>query len=248
MKNQFNFFNINILSISLDDLLINFNKGILFTPNVDHIVRLQKDLDFLDCYKKADWVICDSKILNLGAKFLGKGLVEVIPGSSFFPAFYNFHKDNEDMKIFLLGALEGVGEIAKFNINNKVGREIIVGTYSPDFGFENDNQECLKILDLIRSTNCNVIVVGLGSPKQEKWIIKYKSQLPQVDIFMALGATIDFEAGNISRAPYFVQNLHLEWLYRLYKEPKRLWKRYLLEDIVFFKMIFWEKFKLAFKK
>lgn len=241
-------FRISINSISQQDLLKNYSKGVLFTPNVDHIVRLQKDLDFLNCYKKADWVICDSKILNLGARFLGKGVVEVLPGSSFFPAFYTYHKDNLNVRIFLLGARDGVGETAKCKINNKVGREIIVGTYSPDFGFENDNQECLKILDLIRSTNCNVIVVGLGSPKQEKWIIKYKSQLPQVDIFMALGATIDFEAGNISRAPYFVQNLHLEWLYRLYKEPKRLWKRYLLEDIVFFKMIFWEKVKLAFKK
>lgn len=79
-----------------------------------------------------------------------------------------------------------------------------------------------------------MLLVGVGAPKQEKWIYKYKNRFDKVKLFMALGATIDFEAKHIPRAPQHVQKSGLEWLYRLYREPQRLWRRYLVEDIKFF--------------
>ncbi|NER31345.1 MAG: WecB/TagA/CpsF family glycosyltransferase, partial [Symploca sp. SIO1C4] len=85
---------------------------------------------------------------------------------------------------------------------------------------------------------------GVGAPKQEKWICKYKSKLPQIKIFMAIGATIDFEAGNINRAPKWVSEVGMEWLYRLLSEPQRLWKRYLVDDPLFFWLILKQKLKL----
>ncbi|MGF7038055.1 WecB/TagA/CpsF family glycosyltransferase [Mucilaginibacter lappiensis] len=234
--------NIDIASIHLDDLLAKLKKGVLFTPNVDHVIKLQKDEEFYKAYNHADWVICDSKILNMAAKFIGTGFKEVIPGSSFLPAFYNYHKNNKDVKIFLLGAAEGVAEKAMNNINEKVGANMVVGAYSPTFTFEHNEQECQDIVDRIYNSGANILVVGLGAPKQEKWIVKYKDQLKNIDLFMALGATIDFEAGNIKRAPMLYQKLHMEWAYRLLKEPKRLWKRYLIDDVPFLFYIIQQKF------
>ncbi|MFA6060419.1 MAG: WecB/TagA/CpsF family glycosyltransferase [Taibaiella sp.] len=236
--------NIDICSISLNDFLINLKKGVVFTPNVDHLVKLQKNQDFFYAYKDADWIICDSKVVNLGAKFLGKPFVEVIPGSSFLPAFYNYHKNNNEIKLFLLGAAEGVAEKAKRRINQKINREIVTGAFSPSFGFENNEEECNYIIDVIRNSGANVLVVGVGAPKQELWIAKYKHLLPEIDIFLALGATIDFEAENIKRAPEILQKLHLEWLYRLLCEPRRLWKRYLIDDMPFFFLILKQKLGL----
>lgn len=226
--------NIKINSISKKDLLSNLTEGVLFTPNVDHLVKLQKDEDFYNQYKKAEWIICDSNILGLAANFLNKPFKEVIPGSSLLPMFYEYHKDNRSTKMFLLGAKEGVALKAMENINNKTGWDIVVGAHSPSIGFELDEEECNDIIDIINNSGCNVLVVGVGAPKQEKWIMKYKSLMPHVKIFMALGATIDFEAGNIDRAPILFQKLYLEWLYRIIKEPKRLWKRYLVDDMPFF--------------
>ena len=83
--------NVDILPISRNDLLSNLKKGVLITPNLDHLVKLQHDKEFYDLYQKAEWVVCDSKILYLTSKALKCFLPEAIPGSSFFTAFYNYH-------------------------------------------------------------------------------------------------------------------------------------------------------------
>ncbi|MDQ6531544.1 WecB/TagA/CpsF family glycosyltransferase [Flavobacterium sp. LHD-85] len=241
---KINILNINIQSLSKEDLLRKLHKGVLFTPNLDHMVKLQKDPNFYNVYQNSDWIICDSKILKLVSGFLGKPIKEAIPGSSFFASYCDFHKNNPSIKIFLLGAAPGVGEKAMFRINEKNGREIIVGAHSPSYGFEKNEIECQEIIRKINNSNSNVLVVGVGAPKQEKWIMKYKNGLPNIDLFMALGATIDFEAGNIKRAPLFFQKLYLEWFYRFIKEPKRLWRRYFIEDPIFFYHLFMQKLGL----
>lgn len=226
--------NINVLNITRQKLLENLHEGVLITPNLDHLIKLQKDKEFYDCYKKAEWVVCDSNILRLFSKLLKKPFVEAIPGSSFFTSYYMYHKDDADCKIFLLGAKEGVAAKAMERINAKVGRQIIVGAYSPSFGFEKNEEECKKIVNIINKSGANVVLVGVGAPKQEKWIMKWKHLMPDVKVWMALGATIDFEAGNVKRAPKIYQKLAMEWLYRFTREPKRLFHRYFVDDMKFF--------------
>lgn len=235
-----------ILNVAFDNfteqgLLANLKEGILVTPNVDHIIKMQKDKTFYDIVKQADFVVCDSKIVYLASKLLGRPLPEAIPGSGFFPHFYMYHKDDEYCKIFLLGGLDGVAQKAQKNINKKVDREIIVGAYSPSFGFENNEEENNEIVKMIEESSACVVLVGVGCPKQEKWIYAHKNRMPNVKIWMALGATIDFEAGNIKRAPKIFQKLALEWLYRLCSEPKRLWRRYLIDDTRFFWLLLKDK-------
>lgn len=226
--------NVRLDNLSMPELLERLNRGVLVTPNVDDIMKHQHDEEFHRLASSAEFSVCDSKVVQLMSRVMGKPLKEAIPGSSFFPAYCEYHAKNEKVKVFLLGAKEGVADIAKDKINSRIGREIIVGTYSPPFGFEKDESECRKIIEVISASAANVVLVGLGNPKQTKWIYRYKDQLPTVEVFMALGATIDFEAGNIKRAPIIFQKLALEWFYRFLKEPKRLFKRYFIDDIQFF--------------
>lgn len=226
--------NTDIKAITRDELLRDLDHGVLITPNVDHLVKLQKDPEFYRCYHQAEWVVCDSRILYLCSKLLRHSIPEAIPGSSFFTAYYQYHKDDPACRIFLLGAMDGVALKARDKINAAVGREIVVGAMSPSFGFESKLDECERIYEEINRSGANVVLVGVGAPKQEKWIFAHKHRMPGVNLWMALGATIDFEAGNVKRAPAIFQKLALEWLYRLCKEPKRMFRRYIVDDMRFF--------------
>lgn len=226
--------NVDILSISKSELLENMNEGVLYTPNVDHLCKLQHDKVFYDAYCRAEWVVCDSRILLHASKLLKHPIQEAIPGSDFFRDFYSYHKDDPDCRIFLLGSAEGVAEEAMHRINKALGRDIVIGAHSPSFGFEKDEIECREIINMINASDATVLVVGVGAPKQEKWIAKYRCDMSGIKLFMALGATIDFEAGVKRRAPSGWQKLCLEWLYRLLHEPKRLFRRYIINDTKFF--------------
>jgi exopolysaccharide biosynthesis WecB/TagA/CpsF family protein len=232
--NKVKILNVEIDNVSQDALLAQMKHGVLVTPNVDQIVKMQSDREYYDIVRRAEWCVCDSKILYICAKLLGTPLQEAIPGSSFFPAFYEYHKNDENCKIFLLGAMEGVAQKAMERINKKVGRKIVVGAYSPSYGFEKKQEENKRIFQMINESDANVVLVGVGCPKQEKWIDAHKTKMPGVDIWMALGATIDFEAGNIKRAPKIWRILYLEWFYRFLQEPRRMYKRYFVDDPIFF--------------
>lgn len=226
--------NIDINLISRDELLSKLERGVLVTPNLDHLIKLQKDEDFYNKYQQAEWVVCDSVILCWFSKLLKKSIPEAIPGSSFFHSYYLYHKDDPNCKIFLLGAREGVADLAKTKINEQVGREIVIGAHSPSFGFENKADEIEDIIKIVNNSGANVVLVGVGAPKQEKWIMNYKDRMPGVKVWMALGATIDFEAGVLKRAPRWIRKTGMEWFYRCCMEPKRLFRRYFIDDMKFF--------------
>lgn len=240
------FLNVSIHNTTTIELLedLNMNGGVVVTPNVDHLVKIQSDREFLQAYYTSNYRVCDSRILQYISFLLGNPIKEKISGSDLFPAFYEYNKYNEDVKIFLLGAKEGVAEKAKYNINQKVGREIVVAAHSPSFGFEQDEKECQAIIERINQSDATVLAVGVGAPKQEKWIAKYRSQLHKIQIFLAIGATIDFEAGNVKRSPKILGDLGLEWLYRLSSEPNRLWKRYLIDSLPLFWLVGKQKMNL----
>jgi len=237
--------NLYIDNFSKDEFLKKLKQGIVFTPNVDHLMQLQSNRQLLQAYKAADYVICDSQILVYASKFLGTPFKEKLAGSDVFPAFCHYHKDNPDIRVFLLGAAPGVAKKAQARINARIGRKIVVAEYSPPWGFENDEQECHKIVQLINDSGATVLGVGVGAPKQELFISKYKQKFnPNIKIIMGIGATIDFEAGNVKRAPKFLSDIGLEWFFRFSVEPRRLWKRYFVDDVGFLWLILKQKFKL----
>ena len=235
-----NILDVNIDNISREELLerLDTDGGVVVTPNVDHLMKLQHDEEFQDVYKAVDYRVCDSKILMYAAQFLGTPLCDKISGSDLLPWFCDHNRDNPDVKIYLLGAAPGIAKLAQQKINARIGREIVVEAHSPSYGFEKSPEECEAIVERIRASSANVLVVGVGAPKQEKWIVKHRDKLSNIKTFLAVGAAIDFEAGHKPRSPEFVTELGLEWLYRTMSEPKRLWRRYLIEDMPFFKLLF----------
>ncbi len=244
MTKQVNLLNVGIDNITMLELLEQLQfGGVVFTPNVDHLVKLQKNQEFYSVYQEADYIVCDSKILMYVSKFLGTPIQEKISGSDLFPAFYTYYRNDDRIKIFLLGGLGDTAKQAQQKINSKVGRNIIIETYSPPFGFENDEQESQKIVELINQSGATVLAIGVGAPKQEVWIHKFKHRLENVKIFLAIGATINFETGNVQRSPKWMSEVGLEWLYRLMSEPHRLWKRYLIDDFPFFWLVLKQRFR-----
>ncbi len=245
---------VNILNIPIDDIgkhkLLEKLKmgGVVFTPNVDHLVKLQKNSEFYQAYQEADYRVCDSQLIMFASRFLGQPIREKISGSDLFPAFYQRYGKDESVKLFLLGGLEGVAHKASDNINAKVGRNMVVDNYCPPFGFEEDPAECQKIIEIINASEANVLAIGVGAPKQEIWIAQHRAKMTNIKTFLAIGATLDFEAGTLKRAPAWMSSAGLEWLYRLIKEPVRLWKRYLIEDTSFFILILRQKFHLDNKR
>ncbi|MEM7713973.1 MAG: WecB/TagA/CpsF family glycosyltransferase [Cyanobacteria bacterium P01_A01_bin.68] len=242
---QVNLLNLYVQNIRMLELVEKLQHGgVVFTPNIDHIMKLQKNYNFYQIYNKADYIVCDSKILMYVSKFLGTPIQEKISGSDLFPAFYNYYRHDDTMKIFLLGGSEETVSIAQHKINAKVDRDMVVAAYSPPFGFEYDEQECQKIIELINDSGATVLGIGVGAPKQELWLNKFKHQLKNVKVFLAIGATINFESGSMKRSPKWMSEIGLEWLFRLLSEPQRLWKRYLIDDLPFFWLVLLQKLRL----
>lgn len=213
----------------IDKLIQKKNCSYVVTPNVDHIVRLEKDEELQKVYKNASLILTDGKPLIWISKWYKTPIKEKISGSDLFPRVCQLAA-NKNYTMYLLGAAEGVADTAAKNLMKKYPELNIVGTYSPPFGFEKSKQEMNKIKTQIQDVHPDILIVGLGCPKQEKFMYYHCKELG-VPISFGLGASIDFEAGNIKRAPKWMSNHGLEWLYRFSKEPKRLFKRYFVDDL-----------------
>jgi N-acetylglucosaminyldiphosphoundecaprenol N-acetyl-beta-D-mannosaminyltransferase len=145
--------------------------------------------------------------------------------------------------VFLLGAAAGVGERAAKNIHRRWSAVEVVGVYSPPMGFERDPQESQNILARVRQAAPDVLVVGLGAPKQELWVHNHRHAIA-APVALCVGATIDFLAGEKKRAPMILRRLGLEWLHRMMSEPRRLAKRY-ARDAWIFPQLVWREWRGA---
>lgn len=236
--------NIDIVNTTTDKLLKELTKGVVFTPNVDHLVKLQQDELFYRAYQHADVILLDSQVLFYLYRCVGKKFKEKIAGVDFFSMFCYYHRHHEEITIFVLGGLGNVAEKVRHIVNSQAGRSLVVGAYSPSIDFDRKPEENETIIQQINNSGAIVLAIGVGAPKQEKWIYQHKHRLPNVKIFLAIGAALDFISGVQKRAPVWMQNAGLEWLYRLLQEPRRLFKRYVITDVKFFYYFFLERLHL----
>lgn len=214
---------------AIDSLIKEDNCSYVVTPNVDHIVQLEKDEELKRVYENASLILTDGKPLIWISNWYKTPIKEKISGSDLFPRICVLAA-KKGYTMYLLGAAEGVAAKAAKNLMKKYKGLNIVGTYSPPFGFEKDKVELKKIERQIQEVHPDILIVGLGCPKQEKYMYHHCKEL-DVPISFGLGASIDFEAGNIKRAPRWMSEHGLEWLYRITQDPKRLAKRYLVDDM-----------------
>ena len=212
------------------------------TPNVNHIVKLQNDAKFQQAYRHADLVLADGKPIVLASRLFGKALPETVPGSDLVPLFFNSSSVKRPLSIFLLGAASGVAKIAKYKIEKKWPSITVVGLYSPRLGFENNADELILINEKISKCSPDMVIVGLGAPKQEVWAFENREEI-RAKVVLCVGATIDFLAGHRKRAPALVTKFGFEWLFRAACEPRRLMYRYMCDMIIFPKILLaeWKK-------
>ncbi|WP_273484037.1 WecB/TagA/CpsF family glycosyltransferase [Desulforamulus ruminis] len=229
----------------IEQLIIEKNNSYIVTPNVDHIVKLQIDRLFKEIYDNASLVLADGVPLIWASKLLGKPLKERVSGADLFPELCEY-ASKKGYSVFFLGAAEGVAYKAAQILKNKFPGLKIVGTYSPPMGFEKNYEENEKILSMIRDSNPHILFVALGAPKQEIWMYHYRN-LTKVPVSIGVGASFDFVAGRIKRAPQFIQKIGLEWFWRFCQEPRRLFKRYFIDDMKFFFLLLCELRKLNSK-
>lgn len=211
------------------------------TPNADHTVMLQHDEGLRAAYRDADLVLADGFPVILASRLLGRRLPERVAGSDLVPAVFAAADPARKLRTFLLGAAPGVAERAGRRIEAEWPGVSIVGTYSPPFGFEHDEAEQQYTLERVRRAAADVLVVGLGAPKQELWVHEHRHEI-EAPAVLCVGATIDFLAGERTRAPRWLQRLHLEWFYRMMGEPRRLVRRY-ARDAWIFPQLVWREWR-----
>lgn len=224
---------------AMDRLIRERKPSYLVTPNVDVLVQLQKDRDFKRIYEGASLVVPDGVPLLWAARFLGTPLGEKVSGSDLFVRFCE-RAAAKGHRLYLMGAMPGVAAKAAEVLTVRYPGLKIVGTHSPSFGFEKNEAECDEIVRRIVEAAPDVLFIGLGSPKQEKWTDRYLARLG-VPVTVGVGISFDYVAGTVRRAPRWMQGAGLEWAWRLAMEPRRLWKRYLVNDPVFFWLVLKQK-------
>lgn len=203
--------------------------GYVITPNVDQIVRIEKDAYFKEICDHAELLLADGHPLLWISKMYGTPIKEKICGSDLVLELCDLAAD-KGYSVFFLGAAPGVAKRAAEKLKKKLPNLRIVGTYSPQPGFENDEAEKGRIDQMLYESHADMLFVGMGVPKQDIFI--YENMMKyQIPVSFSIGATIDFIAGEQKRAPKWMSNHGVEWIYRFLREPKRMFKRYFMDDL-----------------
>jgi len=232
----------------IDDLISKNRKGYIVTVNPEMILNAHRDNKFSDILKKAEIRTADGIGILWAVNYLynshpksGIGkfvallkslagillnpkktrslLKERITGSDILPKIIDYSQ-SRNWHIFLLGASDGIAEIAIQNLSQRYPKAQFAGCYAGSPDPRNDKNIC----DYINNTKPDIIFVAYGSPKQEYWISRNLPNLQNVKLAMGVGGAFDFYAGKISRAPKWIQKIGLEWLWRLILEPKRIFR------------------------
>ena len=225
--------NVWVDNLSMKQLVAKLDHGVVFTLNPQHLYHLQRNRDFYEAYRQADFITSDSRYVYWGLAWIGRRIQEKVSGSDIVPAYCAHHRNNPAVRVFLLGAGPGIAQKAMEAINAREGREVVVGAHSPSMNFVNDEGEIASVIRMINDCGATCLIIGLSAPKQEVWITRYRSAMPSVKVYMGVGATIDYQAGAVKRAPRWMTRVGLEWLYRITTEPRRYWRRY-LGDLEYF--------------
>lgn len=210
-------------------------KANVFFLNADCLYRAQSDREYRDILDKADLVLPDGIGLKVATKIFGGRMKENCNGTDLSPMILEQAAKNKQ-KVFFLGGKEGIALKAAENAKVRYPSLIVSGVHS---GYFNDPSQ---VIDGINASNPDILFVAMGVPLQEKWIVRHRDRLnPKVCI--AVGAFLDYLSGSIPRAPVWMRRIHLEWFWRIFIDPKRLFKRYVIDGLgfvvyVFFKRLF----------
>lgn len=197
--------------------------------NVHSVVTATQDAELKAVFESSDMNTSDGAPVAWMLRKLGLSQQRRINGPDLMWKFCA-HAEKTGVSIFLYGATQSTLDTLKAKFLDAFPELKIAGMYSPPFrvlSAEEDQQ----IVDMVNQSGAGVVWVGLGCPKQEKWMAAHRNRIQAV--MVGVGAAFDYHAGTIQRAPLWMQNAGLEWLHRLCSEPGRLWKRYFFTNSLF---------------
>jgi N-acetylglucosaminyldiphosphoundecaprenol N-acetyl-beta-D-mannosaminyltransferase len=210
------------------DQLANGRGGCIVTPNVD-IHRQLRRPEHADIARQADLVVADGMPIVWASRLQGDPLPERVSGASLVWALSRAAAAR-GRSVFLLGALPEVATVAAETLSRRIPGLQVVGTHSPEPGFERSDAHFARIGDLLVEAAPDLVFCAFGFPKQERCMMRLAQRLPGA-FFLGCGGSLDFIAGKTRRAPDVIQRAGLEWLYRLAQEPRRLGRRYLVDGL-----------------
>jgi N-acetylglucosaminyldiphosphoundecaprenol N-acetyl-beta-D-mannosaminyltransferase len=235
---------VNLLGVEIDNLsfaeavdrVIQLARGpgtsFVVTPNVDHLMRHRRDPRFRAVYADANLVLADGVPLLWASRLIRNRLKEKVSGSDLVPRLCARAAES-GLSIYFLGGKPGAAERCAAGLVQQYPGLRVAGCSCPPFGFEKDATINGGVIAAVRDARPDILFVGLGAPKQELWIQRHREELG-VPVALGIGASIDFLGGAEKRAPRWMQRVGLEWSYRLMRQPRRMWKRYLIDDAPFF--------------
>ena len=192
--------------------------------NPHSIVLADKDEQFKNAILNADIIVPDGTGILLASQIFHGNIRERITGSDIFNQLSQVLNKSGRYRYFFLGANNYKLNIMKSKLNKEFPNITVAGMFAPPFKHNFNGNEINNMVDAINKANPDVLWIGLSAPKQEKWAYQNRDRI-NVKLICPVGAVFDYYSGSIKRAlPRFI-NLRLEWLWRLAKEPKRLWKR-----------------------
>lgn len=201
------------------------------TVNVDQSLHVRDDPAVLAAFSRATHRYADGAPVVALARRKGGRLPGRVTGADLVPALCS-EASRSGNRIAFLGGEPGVGEEAARRLTERYPGLQVVHVVSPPLGFERDEQVDAKVIADLRQARPDIVFVGLGSPKQELWVDQRRFVLPPA-VYLGVGGSLDFAAGKTKRAPQLMQRMGMEWLYRLMHDWRRLWKRYLINDVRF---------------
>jgi len=207
----------------IDEMVTSRQPHYLVTANVDFLVQSQRDVELQRILNDAHLVLCDGTPLVWASRLLGNPLPERVAGADLVPWLIRLAA-RKRYRLFLLGATPEANAEAVARVQARFPHALLAGHYSPPFRplLEMDHE---TIAQRIRAAEPDILLVSFGCPKAEKWIAMHHRALG-VPVTIGVGATIDFLAGRVKRAPLWMQRAGLEWIFRLGQEPRRLLRRY----------------------
>lgn len=207
-------------------LVATHRGGAVFTPNVDHVVTAEDDPIFRAAYAEASLSLPDGQALVWATRVLGTPVPEKVSGSDLVRPLLE-RAAAERWRVYLLGGAPGTAETVAARIERELGVEV-AGLDAPRISLEGGPDEA-AVIERVRHARPDLVLVALGSPKQERFIGRARAALAPA-VAMGVGASLDFLAGRVRRAPGWIAGAGLEWLFRLSLEPRRLAYRYLVKD------------------
>ena len=212
---------------SIGDLVRRGAGGSVFTPNVDHVVTAEHDEAFREAYGAASLSVADGKYVVWASRWLGTPIPEKVSGSDLIEPLLR-QAGKAGWRVFMLGGAPGVANAAAEWSRRECGTNV-VGTASPFVHLDGTPGDMDQGMEEVASSRPDLLLVAMGAPKQERWIHHNRARLGSA-VALGIGASLDFVIGRVKRAPTWVSNAGLEWVYRLVREPRRLSHRYLVKD------------------